>query len=317
MAGWALAAICGMAGAAMAAYPDKPVTLVVPYPAGGATGTLGRLIADGLAKRLGDNVIVENRGGAGTVIGAAYVAQSAPDGYTLLISSNSSFTLNPALRSDLPYDPLKSFESIGSIGSSPLVLLAHPSLPVQTLPELIRFAKSHPGTLSYASFGIGTSPHFAGEMLKVMAGLDMTHVPYKGEGPAIQDLMGGHVQLSFDTNVTAIPEIHAGKVKAIAVTSAKPSPSLPGVPTIAQSGYPDYEMVPWYAVVAPRGLPVEVKQKLTRALAETLADPAVDRALSFAGLDVEYQPPAAYEARVGKELPLMRAYVHKAKMQVD
>jgi tripartite-type tricarboxylate transporter receptor subunit TctC len=299
------------------AFPDKPVTLVVPYPPGGATDTLARIVARGMSQRLGQNVIVENKAGAGTVIGAGFVAKADPDGHTLLISSNTTFTVNPALRPRLPYDPLQSFESIGLIGSSPLVILAHPSLPANSVPELVALARSKPGQISYGSFGAGTTSHLAGEMFKVMAGIDLLHVPYKGSAPAMTDLIGGQVQLTIDTNVAALPQLQAGKVKALAVTTPKRSASLPKVPTVAEAGYPDYEMVPWVVVVAPRGLPATVRQALGKALADTVADPQYRAELQKTGLDVGYLPGSVYDERVSKELPLLRAYVHKAKIQVD
>jgi tripartite-type tricarboxylate transporter receptor subunit TctC len=314
---YAATALWPAVNASGADFPERTITLVVPYPAGGTTDTLGRILARGLSQRLGQAVLVQNKGGGGTVIGAGFVSRATPDGYTLLISSNSTFTLNPALNSELPYGPLKSFESIGTLGSTPLVLLANPGLPANSVKEVVALAKAQPGKLSYASFGVGTSPHFAGEMFKSLAGVDITHVPYKGEAPALQDLIGGQVQLSFSTNVAAIPQIHAGTVKAIAVTSARPSPSLPNVPSIAQSGYPGYEMVPWYALVAPVGLPDAVKRRLNQALVESLADPSIHRELEGVGLDVEYEEPSAYSTRVNKELPLMRAYAHRAGMQID
>jgi tripartite-type tricarboxylate transporter receptor subunit TctC len=262
-------------------------------------------------------VIVDNKAGAGTVIGVGAVAQAAPDGYTLLISSNTSFTINPALRAKLPYDPIRSFDAIGLIGGSPLVLLAHPSVPARNVKEVIDLARGKPGKLSYASFGSGTTSHFAGEMFKVMSGVDIVHVPYKGSAPAMQDLIGGQVDLSFDINVAARPHVEAGKVKAIAVTSKQRTPSLPGVPTFAEAGLPDYEMVPWLAMVAPRGLPVDARQALVKALADVLAEPATKAELTKVGVDVEHGAPAAYEPRVAKELPLIRAYVHKAGISVD
>jgi tripartite-type tricarboxylate transporter receptor subunit TctC len=312
----ACAALAG-AQAAFSAFPEKTVTLVVPYPPGGATDTLARIMAKGMGERLGQTMIVDNKAGAGTAIGAGVVAQAAADGYTLLISSNTTFTINPGLKARLPYDPLKSFESIGVIGTSPLVLLAHPAVPANTVPELVALAKAQPGKLAYASFGNGTTSHFAGEMFRVMTGTQITHVPYKGSAPAMQDLIGGQVQLSFDTNVAAIPQIQAGKVKAIAVTSLKPSASLPKVPSVAQAGYPDFEMVPWLTIVAPRGLPAAVRSTLHKAFADMLNDPAIRGELVKAGVDVAYEPPSAYETRVTKELPLIRVYVHKAGLTVD
>lgn len=315
---WLIAtAVLACAQAAFAAFPDKPVTLVVPYPPGGATDTLARIMAKGMGQHLKQTVIVENKAGAGTAIGAGAVAQAPADGYTLLISSNTTFTINPGLKSRLSYDPLKSFEAIGILGTSPLVLLANPSVPARAVAELVALAKAQPGKLAYGSFGNGTTSHFAGEMFKVVAGVQITHVPYKGSAPAMQDLIGGQVQLTFDTNVAAIPMIQAGRVKAIAVTSLKPSPSLPGVSSIAESGYAGFEMVPWITIVAPRGLPPEVQSTLNKAFVGTLADPAIKSDLTKAGVDVAYEPPAAYDARVTKELPLIRAYVHKAGLTPD
>jgi len=302
---------------AMAAYPDKPLTLVVPYPPGGATDTVGRILAKGLTRELHQNVIIDNKAGAGTAIGAGAVAQAAPDGYTLLISSNTTFTINPALKLKLPYDAQKSFEGIGVIGTSPLVLLANNALPASTVKDVVALAQKKPGTLAYGSFGNGTSSHFAGEMFKVMTGSDILHVPYKGSSPAMTDLIGGQVQLTFDTNVAALPMLQAGKVKAIAVTSAKRSPSMPSVPTVAESGYPGYEMVPWIVVVAPRGLPDAARKTLDKALADVLADAAIRAELQKVGVDVAHEPGSAYDTRVAKELPLMRAYVHKAKLPVE
>jgi tripartite-type tricarboxylate transporter receptor subunit TctC len=311
-----LAATLVSAGAA-AAYPDHPLTLVVPFPPGGATDVIGRIVAKDLGQRLGQPVIVDNKAGAGTVIGAGFVAQSPADGYTLLISSNTTFTVNPALRAKLPYDAQKSFEGVAMLGTSPLVLLANMAVPARTVKEVVALARAKPGKVTYGSFGAGTTSHFAGEMFKLVAGIDLVHVPYKGSSPAMTDLIGGQVQFTFDTNVAALPMLQAGRVRAIAVTSAKRSPSLPDVPTIAESGYPGYEMVPWVTIVAPRGLPPAVQKTLGKALADTLADPAVRGSLEKAGLDVAYQPGSVYDERVAHELPLLRAYVYKAKIQPE
>jgi tripartite-type tricarboxylate transporter receptor subunit TctC len=262
-------------------------------------------------------VVVDNKAGAGTVIGAGFVAQSPADGYTLLISSNTTFTVNPALRPKLPYDPQKSFEGVGILGTSPLVLLANPAVPARTVKDVVAMAKAKPGKLSYGSFGAGTTSHIAGEMFKLAAGIDLLHVAYKGSAPAMTDLIGGQVQFTFDTNVAALPMLQAGKVKAIAVTSAKRSPSMPDVPTIAESGYPGFEMVPWVTIVAPRGLPQPVQKTLGKALADTMADAAVRGSLQKAGLDVAPEAGSAYDQRVAQELPLLRAYVYKAKIQPE
>ena len=304
--------------AALAAFPDKPITIVVPYPPGGASDTLGRIVARYLQLQMpGSTVLVENKAGAGTVIGAQAVAQAAPDGYTLLTSSNTTWTMNPALRPRLPYDTLKSFEAIGTIGSIPLMLVAHPSAPFNNVKELVALAKAQPGKLNYASFGAGTSAHFAGEMFKSAAGLEIVHVPYKGSAPAMQDLIGGQVPLSFDTNIAAVPQMKAGKIKALAVTTAQRISSAPDVPTLAESGLPGFELSAWVSFVAPRGLPEDARNTLVKALAEAIKTPGMQADLAKAGLEVRYEPPAAFEARVNRELPAMRALVQKAGITVE
>ena len=313
-----MGAISTVTGAmAQAAYPSKPISLVVPYPPGGATDIIGRIMAQAMSKSLGQPVVVENKAGAGTVIGAAEVAQAQADGYTLLISSNTTFTVNPAIKAKLPYDPAKNFESVAGIGSSPLVLLANPNVPVKTVKELVAAANQPNAKFAFGSFGSGTTSHLAGEMFKYMAGVDILHVPYKGSAPAMTDLIGGQIQFTFDTNVAALPMLRAGKVKAIAVTSAQRSSTLPNVPTIAESGYPGYEMVPWIVIVAPRGLPKAVSQKLTSSIQDILKDPNSKRDLERAGLEVAFEEPQSYDKRVATELPLLRAYVHRAKITAD
>ncbi len=306
-----------LAQTALAAYPDKPVTLVVPYPPGGATDIIARKLAGPLGQRLGQTVVVENKAGAGTAIGATALARSAPDGYTLLISSNTTFTVNPALKKTLPYDPQQDFESIGLIGSSPLVLLAHPGVAANNVKELLELAKRTPKGLSYGSFGVGTSAHLAGEMFKVMTGANLVHVAYRGSAPAMTDLIGGQIPLSIDTTVAAQPQIAAGKVKPIAVTTLRRSPQMPQVPTVAEAGFPSYEMVPWIAVVTRRGLPADVRSKLAQALKDSVNDPATKADLVQAGLDVLHQPGTVYDTRVAQELPLLRAYVHRANIPVE
>jgi len=225
--------------------------------------------------------------------------------------------MNPALKSKLPYDTLKSFEAVGTIGGIPLVLITHPSVPAGNVKELVALAKAQPGKLNYASFGTGTSSHFAGEMFKAAAGVDIVHVPYKGSAPAMQDLIGGQVPIAFDTNVATAPQLAAGKIKALALTSSRRLAGLPGVPTMAEAGLPGFELTAWITVVAPRGLPDAVRGTLVKALADAMATPAMQADLAKAGLDVGYEPPATFEARVAKELPVMRDLVKKAGITVD
>jgi tripartite-type tricarboxylate transporter receptor subunit TctC len=289
----------------------------VPYPPGGATDILARKLAGPLGQRLGQTVIVENKAGAGTAIGATAVAKSAPDGYTLLISSNTTFTVNAALKSSLPYDPQKDFESIGLIGSSPLVLLANPKLPANNVKELLALAKADAKGLNFGSFGVGTSAHLAGEMFKVMTGANMVHVAYRGSAPAMTDLIGGQIPLTFDTSVAAMPQMATGKVKALAVTTRQRSPQMPQVPSVAEAGFPDYEMVPWIGFVGRRGMSAEVSGKLSQALKDSVNDPVVKAELQKVGLDVQFEPGSVYDKRVAQELPLLRAYVHRANIPVE
>ncbi len=305
------------ANAVWAAFPEKPITLIVPYPAGGATDTIARKLQEPLSKILGQVVLVENKPGAGTAIGAALVAKSPADGYTLLISSNTTFTVNPALKDNLQYDALKSFEGVGVVGTSPLVLIANPKLAANNIQELVSLAKKEPGKLSIGSFGNGTTSHLAAEMFKVMAGVDIVHVPYKGSAPAMTDLIGGQIPLTFDTNVAAMPVIASGKVKALGIASKTRSPQMPDVPAIAESGYPDFEMVPWVVIVAPRGLSAEVQGKLGAALENAIKDPVVRAELIKVGLDVAFEPGSSYDIRVAKELPLLKKYVKQANIPAE
>lgn len=308
-------AIC--AAAQPAPDPSRPFTIVVPYPAGGSADIAARILGKGLASRLRQPVMIENRAGAGTVLGANAVARAEPDGHTLLFTSNTTFTIGPALNSKLPYDSLRSFVPIGVVGSAPLVLLAHPSVPASTVAQLVALARDNPGKLNYASFGNATISHFAGEMFKAMAGVDIVHVPYKGSAPAMQDLVGGQVQLSFDVLVAAKPQIDAGRVKVIAVTSNRRSAFVPDIATLAEAGYPEYEMVSWAALLAPRGLSEDVRRRLVVALADVIADPDTSAELAKAGIEVAYEPPESYEPRVVRESALIRRAVQQAGMTVE
>ncbi len=298
-------------------FPTRPITIVVPYPPGGASDIIARIMGKALTTKLGQSVVIENKAGAGTAIGAQAVAQAAPDGYTLLLSGNTTFTINPALKARLPYDPVNGFTPIGIVGHTALVLLANSNVKVSSVSDVVALAKAQPGKLGYGSFGIGTSTHFAGEMFKVMSGVQLNHIPYRGSAPAMADLVGGQIPFTFDTTIAGAPQVLSGKVKAIAVTSKKRARALPDTPTFAQSGFPDYDLVAWIAMVAPKGLPAAVEQKLTKAIQEASADPITRAELEKAGLEVEYRSPAVYRELVAKELPLFRAYVHKAGIPVE
>ena len=318
---------CLMAGAATLAlplahaqaqsYPDRPIKLVVPFAPGGATDILGRLLATSLGERLGQPVVVENRPGAGTVVAGALVAKAPPDGYTLLLGASTTLTLNPVIRNPLPYDPLRSFTPLGLVADMGLVLVAHNETPARTLPELVALAKADPDKLSYGSFGTGSSVHFGGEMLKTATGMRMVHVPFNGSSPSLTALMGGQVQVAVDTVVATTPLIKAGKIRPIAALGPQRLPLLPQVPTVAESGYPGFAMDTWFAFLAPAGLPAPIQKKLEKALADTMAEPAMKKKLVDIGLSPAWGPGSALQERIERELPQMRAVAARADIKVD
>lgn len=298
-------------------FPNRPLTLVIPFPPGGATDVLGRLIGKKLGELLGQSVVIDNRPGAGTIIGASYVSRAPADGYTLLMSSGSTFTINPAIQARLPYDPIKSFEPIGIAGRTGLLLLANPQVPASTVKQFVDLVKAAPDHYAYGSFGRGTTAHFAGEMMLHATGLKMQHVPYKGSAPAMVDLLGGQIPFAIDTVSAGLPQLKNGKLKAIAITTARRSSVLPQVPTLAESGYPEIDIDAWLALVAPHGLPPAVKTRLESALAQAVADPATRAKLIELGFEPSYENAAAASAQIEKELPLMRATAQRAHIQLD
>lgn len=298
-------------------YPHKPITLVVPFPPGGSTDVLGRLFGKLLSEQLKQPVVIDNRPGAGTILGAQLVAKAAPDGYTLLISSGSTFTVNPAIRPNLPYDPVKSFDPIAIVARVPLVLLANNAVPVKDVKGFVQAIKAQPEKFAYASFGSGTTSHFTGEIILQAVGGKMLHVPYKGSAPAMTDLIGGQVPYSVDTVIAALPQLKAGKVKAIAVTTAKRSQQLPDVPSFAESGYPQVDADTWLMLAAPKGTPAAVRATLEKTLAGLLAKPEVRQLLLAQGAEPAFSSAAQAAAQIDKELPLMRAVAQRANIQPD
>ena len=256
-------------------FPSRPVTLVVPFPPGGGTDTGGRVIAEQLGRRWNQPVIVENRGGAAGQIGADYVAKSKPDGYTLLLGNIGTQAINPLLYAKLPYDADKSFAPVSLVAELPLAMMVHPSVPAKTAAEFVALAKSRPGQMSYSSSGAGGAPHLAAEMFKDQTGAFIVHVPYRGGGPAIADLLAGHVQLSFMTVLEASGHIKAGKLRALAVTGDKRVPAFPEVPTLAESVAPGFNAISWIGLLAPAGTPPEVVDRIAADLRAVLADESV------------------------------------------
>jgi tripartite-type tricarboxylate transporter receptor subunit TctC len=312
-----LASLAPWAGAQAQGYPSKPIQLVIPFPPGGATDIVGRLVGTKLGERLGQPVVIENRPGAGTVIGASFVAKAPADGYTLLASSGSTFTVNPAIHPKLPYDPVKSFEPIGLVSRVPLIVLANSAVPIKDLKQLIAAVQREPGKYVYGSFGNGTTAHFTGELLWNAAGVKLQHIAYKGSAPAMTDLLGGQIPFTIDTVAAALPHLKSGKLKAIAVTGAKRAMQLPDVPTVAESGLAGFASESWLAIAAPRGLPADVRTKLQQALAETMTDKEVRDKLVENGLEVAHEPAAAVAARIEDELPRMRAIAERANIRAD
>lgn len=298
-------------------YPERPIKLVVPYAPGGATDILGRLLASSLGERLGQPMVVENRPGAGTVVAASQVAKAPADGYTLLLGANTTFTMNPAIRTTLPYDPVRSFTPIGMVADMGLLLLAHHDVQGSTLKDIVAQAKATPDKFSYGSFGTGSSVHFGAEMLKSTAGFQMVHVPFNGSSPNLTALMGGQVPLAVDTVVAATPLIKSGKIKAIAALSPQRLALLPNVPTVAESGYPGFDMGSWFAFVAPAGLPAPVQKKLEKALADTMASADFKKKLVELGLTPSWGDGETLRARIERELPMMRALAARADIRVD
>jgi tripartite-type tricarboxylate transporter receptor subunit TctC len=297
-------------------WPSKPITYVVPFPAGGTTDILARLIGQKLGPALGTTVIIDNRPGAGGNIGSEMVARAAPDGYTIMGGTISSHSINASLYK-LSYDPLKSFAPITLIGTNANVLVVNPASPFKSVKELVAAAKAKPGSLSFASAGNGTSQHLSAELFKTMTSIDMVHIPYKGSAPAIQDVIGGQVPLMFDTTVVAGPFIQSGKVRPLAVTSAKRVASLPDVPTMAEAGVPGYEVVSWQAMFAPAGTPSAIVQRLQTEVAAILKQPDVQERFAKLGVDPSGMAPQQLAEFQAAEIAKWAKVVKAANVKVD
>ncbi len=290
-------------GSALAAdaYPDKPLTMVVPFSAGGTTDILARIVGQALGQELGQTIIIENKPGAGGNIGAQQASRAKADGYTLFMGTVGTHAINQALYKKLPYDPVKDFAPLSRVANVPNLLVAHPSRPYKTVQEMIAYAKKHPGEVTYGSPGSGASPHVSGALFQSMTGAEMTHVPYKGSAPAISDLLGNQIAVMFDNMPSAIQHVRSGKLRPIAVTTAKRSPELPDVPTIAEAGVPGYEATSWFGLWAVAGTPAPILTKLQTALTKVLKDPAVAKKIADQGGEVVIETPAQFDAFIKSE----------------
>ncbi|HET7033335.1 MAG TPA: tripartite tricarboxylate transporter substrate binding protein [Casimicrobiaceae bacterium] len=321
----AVAALAGIAAIAVATsseaqtpvYPTKPIRLVVPFPPGGATDIIARAVAQKLSETWGQSIVVDNRPGAGGNIGTELVAKAAPDGYTLEMGTVGTHAINASLYAKIPFDNVKDFAPIILVAGVPNVLEVTPSLPVNSVQELIAYAKANPGKLNFASSGNGTSIHLSGELFKVMTGVQMTHVPYKGSAPALQDLIAGQVQLMFDNLPPSLPQIKGGKLRALAVTSATRAPALPDVPTVAESGLPGFEASSWFGLLAPVGTPPAIIAKINAEVAAWLASPEGKEKLASIGANAAGGSPGDFARHIQAETAKWAKVVKESGAKVD
>ena len=295
-------------------YPSRPVRLIVPFPPGGGTDIVARIVGDKLGETLGQPFVVDNRGGAASTLGSAIAAKAAADGYTILLVT-ASYAISAGFYHNLPYDAVKDFDAIGLVASQPLVLVKHPSVQANSVKELIVFARANPDRLNYASGGEGGINHLAGELLKNMAGIRMVHVPYKGAGPALTALVGGEVQLFIATLGSALPHIRSGKVRAIAVASARRSPAAPDLPTIAESGVPGYEATNWYGFLAPRNTRLSVIGVLNKQIAAVVESKDVRERLTAGGFELTTSTPKQFSDYLKSEIAKWRRTINDAGMR--
>jgi tripartite-type tricarboxylate transporter receptor subunit TctC len=299
---------CLAAPAGAQDYPSRPIRLIVPFTPGGGTDLVARAVAAKAGQLLGGSIVVDNRAGAGGTIGTQFVARADPDGYTLGLVSGSH-VINSSIYPHLPYDTVRDFAPVTQLVAAPGILVTTKSLPVQNVSDLIKLAKSEPGKLFFASAGIGTPPHLAGELFKNMAGIDVGHVPYKGNAGVLTDVISGRVAFSFPTLPSAMPYVKNGTLRALGVTSAKRSPSAPDIPTIAEAGLPGYEATSWYGVVAPAKTPPAIVAKINDAFVRALQDPGVKKVLANLGLDSVGSTPTEFAARINTDMAKWAAVI--------
>jgi len=300
------------------AFPDRPLRLVIPWPPGGTNDIVGRLVAEGMGARLGQPMVIENRGGAGGALGAEVVAKAAPDGYTIVLGGSGSLTINQLVRRRLPYDPATAFAPIGMIGSGANVIVVHPSVPATTLRELQAVARAANPPLNYASPGVGSTGHAAGALITQVLGVEMQHVPYRGTGPAMNDVVAGRIQVFTNALAPMQPQIQAGAVRALAIAGPRRNRAMPDLPTTAEAGFPDIQAATWFALLATGGTPPDRIARLHEALNATVSDPETRRKLEDGGLDVETsESPAAFARFVQEDHERWAPVVRRAGVSVE
>jgi tripartite-type tricarboxylate transporter receptor subunit TctC len=313
---WFAALVSLPAFAGAADFPIRSVRLIVPFEAGGGTDIVARALAQKLTDAWKQNVVVDNRPGGGSTIGTAVAARSEPDGHTLLIST-ATYSVNPSLYKKLPFDPVKDLTPVSQVTSSLSVITVHPSTPATSMQQLVAYARTNPGKVTYATAGNGSSGHLGTELLKNMAGVDMTHVPFKGSGPAMIAVVGGQVTMMMGSTTTAIPHIRAGRLRALGVTTTKRFAGLPDVPTVAESGFPGYEMDGWYGVFAPSGIPRARLEAISRDIATGMQSPDLKERLARDGVEAVGTTPEVFGKYVAAEMAKWAKVIKESKLQVD
>ena len=313
----ALFALASAAVQAQVAFPTKPVRLVVPFPPGQATDIVARLLADALTKQWGHQVVVENRGGGGSIPGMMSGRDAAPDGYTITFGTSGSLGVNPSLYPKLPYDPPKDFAMVNGVFTVPLMIVAHPSSPYNTLKEMVDAAKKDPGKLNWGYAGTGTSQHLTGEFFKVRAGVDITAITYKGSGPAITDLLGAQITLLVDSLASSLPHLKSGKIKALAMTSLKRVPQLPEVPTVAESGYPGFDGVGWGGLIVPKATRADLVEKIGADVRQALGDPTMQQRIIDRGAVPDARGPKEWTEFVNAEIVKWGDVVRRANLKAE
>jgi tripartite-type tricarboxylate transporter receptor subunit TctC len=312
---WATALAAGVARADD--YPSRPIRLIVPYAAGGGADSVARIVARRVSETIGQAIVIENRGGAGSIIGTDLVNKSDPDGYTLLLGQSGPISINPAIYKKLPYDPVKDFAPVTMTTAYPYIMIVNPALGVKTLQEFVALAKSRPGELNYGSTGVGAANHLVTELFDFKAGIKMTHIPYRGTALAVTDLLAGQVQMVFADPITALPHINAGTLLALAVTSKERSPVAPNVPTVSESGYPGFDAIAWHGILAPANTPPAIINKLNAEIVAALKDPETAALLEKQAMQTVGSSPQAFADFIKQDIAVWKEVAEQAKVELQ
>jgi tripartite-type tricarboxylate transporter receptor subunit TctC len=313
---FALTAVLAAATARADDYPSHPIRLIVPYAAGGGADSVARIVAKRVAETIGQPIVIENRGGGGSIIGTELVKNSEPDGYTLLMGQSGPISINPAVYKNLPYDPLKDFAPVTMTTAYPYIMVVNPALGVKTLKEFVAFARSKPGELNYGTTGVGAANHLVTELFDSKAGIRMTHIPYRGTSLAVTDLLAGHVQMVFADPISALPHINASTLLALAVTSKNRSPVAPSVPTISESGYPGFDAIAWHGILAPAGTPREIINRLNAEIVAALNDLETRALLEKQAMQTVGNTPEAFAGFIKQDIAIWKEVAAEAKVEV-